>query len=87
MGAYFDSPGGAKFEPSQDHEWPRHHGVPAVYVGEVGERELEEMSGGDIGAFLRERSVSGEITIDRDSTVHHFRCRVCDRDLLLWDVR
>jgi uncharacterized protein CbrC (UPF0167 family) len=47
-------PGGESFEPWQDHEWPEHCGVPAGYLGEVGERELSAMADGDIEAFLRD---------------------------------
>jgi uncharacterized protein CbrC (UPF0167 family) len=37
---YADYPGGERFESWQDHEWPDRCGMPATYVGEVGEREL-----------------------------------------------
>jgi uncharacterized protein CbrC (UPF0167 family) len=32
-------PGGERFEPWQDQEWPFHCGVAARYLGEIGERE------------------------------------------------
>jgi uncharacterized protein CbrC (UPF0167 family) len=99
---YADYPGGERFEPWQDHEWPEHCGVPATYLGEVGERELTALAeGGDLEAFLREHDVDGgdpPITLDMvpphaprdgetwDSTIHHFRCTTCGRDLVLWDA-
>ena len=98
---YAGYPGGENFEPWQDHEWPEHCGAPAAYLGEVGERELAEMSGGDVETFLREHDVDRDgvpITLDMvpphtpadgeawDSTVHHFRCTSCGWDLLLWDA-
>lgn len=98
MDEYADFPGGENFKPWQDHEWPDHHDAPARYLGELGERELSELSGGNIAAFLEEHSILGDITVDMvpphapkdgevwDSTLHHFRCVVCNRDLLLWDA-
>jgi hypothetical protein len=98
MDEYADYPGGENFEPWQDHEWPEHHEMPARYLGEVGKRELVELSGGKVEPFLREHSVDGEISMDTvpphapapgeawDSTVHHFRCVVCEWDMLLWDA-
>jgi uncharacterized protein CbrC (UPF0167 family) len=98
---YADYPGGDRFEPWQDHEWPIHCNVPATYLGEVGERELSVLANGDIEAFLREHDASGgdpPITLDMvppraprdgevwDSTIHHFRCSSCRHDLLLWDA-
>jgi uncharacterized protein CbrC (UPF0167 family) len=102
MDEYAGYPGGEKFEPWQDHEWPEHCSVPATYLGEVGERELAALSGGDIEQFLRDHAVDqpedAPITLDMvpphapadgeawDSTIHHFRCTECGRDLLLWDA-
>ena len=101
MSEYADYPGGARFEPWQDHEWPVHCGVAATYFGEIGKRELTALAGGDVEAFLRENDVSGgdpPITLEMmpphaprpgevwDSTIHHFRCTSCGRDLLLWDA-
>ena len=103
MSEYADYPGGENFEPWQDQEWPEHCGVPATYLGEVGERELRALAkGGDLETFLREHDVSfgGDppITLDMvpphapregetwDSTIHHFRCTSCGRDLVLWDA-
>jgi uncharacterized protein CbrC (UPF0167 family) len=102
MSEYADYPGGEKFEPWQDHEWPFHCGVPATYVGEVGERELAVLANGvEMQTFLREHDVLGgdpPITLDMvpphapsegeawDSTIHHFHCTKCRRDLLLWDA-
>jgi uncharacterized protein CbrC (UPF0167 family) len=101
MSQYAVYPGGERFEPWQDHEWPEHCSVPAVYLGEIGERELTAMSGGDVEAFLRAHDAdpSAEpITLDMvpphapaegeawDSTIHHFRCATCGRDLVLWDA-
>ena len=98
---YAEYPGGENFEPWQDHEWPDHCGIPAAYLGEVGERELATMSGGDVESFLREHDVDRDgdpITLDMvpprapaegeawDSTIHHFRCTSCGWDLLLWDA-
>jgi hypothetical protein len=69
--------------------------------GEVGERELATMSGGEVESFLREHDAAptGElITLEMvpphapkegevwDSTIHHFRCTTCGWDLLLWDA-
>ena len=68
MSEYDDYPGGEKFEPWQDHEWPLHCGVPTTYLGEVGERELTTLANGDeIETFLREHDVFGgdpPITLD-----------------------
>jgi uncharacterized protein CbrC (UPF0167 family) len=99
MSEYADYPGGESFEPWQDQEWPEHCGVPARYLGEVGERELRELSGGDVEGFLQEHDVDGgTIAIEMvpphapapgeawDSTIHHFRCAACGWDLLLWDA-
>jgi uncharacterized protein CbrC (UPF0167 family) len=98
---YADYPGGDKFQPWQDQEWPEHCGVPATYLGQVGERELATLAnGGEIETFLREHDVDGEppIMLDMvpprapregetwDSTIHHFRCTSCGWDLLLWDA-
>ena len=98
---YAEYPGGENFEPWQDHEWPEHCGVPAAYLGEVGQRELATMSGGEVESFLREHDLDRDgdpITLDMvpphapaegeawDSTVHHFRCTSCGWDLLLWDA-
>jgi uncharacterized protein CbrC (UPF0167 family) len=99
---YAEYPGGEEFEPWQDHEWPLHCDVPATYLGEVGERELAVLAEGrDIETFLRTHDVSGgdpPITLDMvpphapaegqawDSTIHHFRCTNCGRELLLWDA-
>ena len=99
---YVDYPGGVRFQPWQDHEWPEHCGVAAIYLGEVGERELAALANGsEIETFLREHDVFGgdpPITLDMvpphapregetwDSTIHHFRCTSCGRDLLLWDA-
>jgi hypothetical protein len=75
--------------------------VPARYLGEVGERELIELSDGDIEDFLLRHDVHGGdplITLDMippqtpvagqtwDSTIHHFRCPDCGWDLLLRDA-
>jgi uncharacterized protein CbrC (UPF0167 family) len=96
-----DYPGGERFESWQDHEWPEHCGVPATYVGEVGERELAALAEGGLESFLREHDVHGgelPITVNMppphapregeawDSTIHHFRCTSCGWDLLLWDA-
>jgi uncharacterized protein CbrC (UPF0167 family) len=102
VGEYADYPGGEKFEPWQDHEWPDHCGAPATYLGEVGEAELATLAnGGDVETFLREHEVFGgdtPLSLDMvpphapaegeawDSTIHHFRCTTCSRDLLLWDA-
>jgi uncharacterized protein CbrC (UPF0167 family) len=101
VGEYADHPGGESFEPWQDHEWPLHCGLPSRYLGEVGERELRELSAGDVETFLREHAVDGDdvpIALDMvpphapapgeawDSTIHHFRCTSCGWDLLLWDA-
>jgi hypothetical protein len=66
--------------------------VPAVYLGEIGERELTAMSGGDVEGFLRAHDadlLEEPITLDMvpphappegeawDSTIHHFRCATC----------
>jgi uncharacterized protein CbrC (UPF0167 family) len=98
---YAGYPGGERFEPWQDHEWPEHCGAPSTYVGEVGERELAGLADGDLESFLEEHDVhSGEppITLDMvpphapregetwDSTIHHFRCTSCGWDLVLWDA-
>ena len=98
---YAEYPGGENFEPWQDYEWPEHCGVPAAYLGEVGQRELATMSGGHVESFLREHDVDRDgdpITLDMvppcapaegeawDSTIHHFRCTSCGWDLLLWDA-
>jgi uncharacterized protein CbrC (UPF0167 family) len=98
---YADYPGGEAFEPWQDHEWPLHCGVPATYLGEVGERELNALANDELETFLREHDVFGgepPITLDMvppyappegeawDSTIHHFRCTSCRWDLLLWDA-
>jgi len=51
MSEYADYPGGENFEPWQDHGWPEHCGVPATYLGEIGERELATLAaGGDVEA-------------------------------------
>lgn len=79
-----------------------HFGVPATYLGEVGERELTTLAnGGEIERFLGEHDVFGgdpPITLAMvpphapgdsgawDSTIHHFRCTSCAWDLLLWDA-
>ena len=98
---YAGYPGGERFEPWQDHEWPEHCGAPSTYVGEVGERELAGLADGDLESFLEEHDVhSGEppITLDMvlphapregetwDSAIHHFRCTSCGWDLVLWDA-
>ena len=98
---YVDYPGGKNFEPWQDHEWPDHCGLAAEYFGEVGKRELDSMSGGDILSFLDEHDVHRDgprLTLDHvpphapkpgeawDSTIHHFRCPGCGWDLLIWDA-
>jgi uncharacterized protein CbrC (UPF0167 family) len=98
---YAGYPGGDRFEPWQDHEWPLHCGVPARFLREVGERELAELSGGEVEEFLLQHDVYGgdpPITVDMipphtpasgeawDMTVHHFRCVACGWDLLLWDA-
>jgi uncharacterized protein CbrC (UPF0167 family) len=98
---YVDYPGGERFEPWQDHEWPMHCETPAQYVGEVGERELAELSGGDIEEFLVRHDVHGgdpPIILEMvpphapapgetwDSLIHHFRCAKCGWDLVLWDA-
>jgi uncharacterized protein CbrC (UPF0167 family) len=98
---YADYPGGEAFEPWQDHEWPLHCGVPATYLGEVGERELNALANDELETFLREHDVSGgdpPITLEMappyappegeawDSTIHRFRCTSCGWDLLLWDA-
>ena len=89
------------FESWQDHEWPEHCGAPATYLGEVAERELAAMSGGDVEAFLRVHDAEPTgvpISLDVvpphapregetwDSTIHHFRCVHCGWDLLIWDA-
>ena len=64
---YGSCPGSDAFEPSQDHEWPEHCREPAAYLGEVGERELTTISGGDVGRFLSQHDAAptGEpITLD-----------------------
>lgn len=102
MSEYADYPGGNRFEPWQDHEWPIHCGMPAAYLGEVGVRELTALASGvELERFLREHDVfDGDppITLDMvpphapgpdeewDSTIHHFRCTSCGWDLLLWDA-
>jgi uncharacterized protein CbrC (UPF0167 family) len=101
MGEYASYPGGDKFEPWQDYEWPIHCGAPAKYIGEVGERELAAMSGGRTEAFLLVHDVfEGDppIMLEMvpphaptageawDSTIHHFQCVACGWDLLLWDA-
>jgi uncharacterized protein CbrC (UPF0167 family) len=101
MEDYARYPGGDKFEPWQNHEWPYHCGVAAKYIGEVGQRELSVMSGGETEAFLLAHDVFGEdppITLEMvpprapaegeawDSTIHHFQCVACGWDLLLWDA-
>jgi uncharacterized protein CbrC (UPF0167 family) len=98
---YAEYPGGEAFEPWQDHEWPQHCGMPATYLGEVGQRELEGLAEGTLEQFLREHDVDPaepRITLDMvpphapehgevwDSTIHHFRCGSCGWDLLLWDA-
>jgi uncharacterized protein CbrC (UPF0167 family) len=98
---YAEYPGGERFEPWQDHEWPHHCRVPARYLGEVGERELAKVSGGDIATFLLRHDVHGgepPITLDMippqapapgeawEMTLHHFRCRECGWDLVLSDA-
>jgi uncharacterized protein CbrC (UPF0167 family) len=94
-------PGGDRFEPWQDHEWPYHCEVPARFVGEVGERELVQLSGGDVEALLLSHDVYGgdpPITLDMipphapapgeswDMTLHHFQCTECGWDLVLFDA-
>jgi uncharacterized protein CbrC (UPF0167 family) len=101
VNAYGDYPGGERFEPWQDHEWPKHCGVPATYLGEIGERELAVLARGDAEAFLQEHevfAVDPPITLDMvpphaprecetwESTIHHFRCTECGWDLFLWDA-
>ena len=102
MSDYADYPGGDGFEPWQDHEWPIHCGEPAVYLGEVGRRELATLASSvDVERFLREHEVFGgdpPLTLDMapphaprtgeawESTIHHFRCASCGWDLLLWDA-
>src|SRR6266516_1691005 len=101
MSQYAVYPGGERFEPWQNHEWPKHCSVPAGYLGEIGERELTAMSGGDVEAFLRAHYADPSeepITLDMvpphapaegeawDSTIHHFRCATCGWDLVLWDA-
>ena len=101
MSEYAGYPGGENFEPWQDHEWPEHCGVPAAYLGEVGERELAAMADGDAEMFLREHDAdpgAGPITLEMvpphapgedetwDSTIHHFRCTNCGWDLFIWDA-
>ena len=54
---YAGYPGGERFEPWQDHEWPEHCGAPSTYVGEVGERELAGLADGDLESFLEEHDV------------------------------
>jgi hypothetical protein len=99
---YAAYPSGDKFEPWQDHDWPEHCSAPAAYLGEVGCRELEAMSGGDLETFLREHDaepVEGHpIALEMvpphappegeawESTIHHFCCGACGWDLLLWDA-
>jgi uncharacterized protein CbrC (UPF0167 family) len=98
---YAQYPGGESFKPWQDHEWPEHCSVPATSIGEIGERELAAMSGGDIERFLREHDTErseGLITLDMvpphapaegeawDGTIHHFRSTKCGWDLLLSDA-
>jgi uncharacterized protein CbrC (UPF0167 family) len=98
---YAGYPGGERFLPWQDHEWPEHCGVPARYLGDVGERELRAMNSGDVEGFLREHDAEPTgypITLDQvpphapaegeewDSTIHHFRCTNCGWNLLLWDA-
>jgi uncharacterized protein CbrC (UPF0167 family) len=52
---YSEFPGGERFEPWQDHEWPMHCDAPATYLGEVGLRELTILAnGGEVETFLRE---------------------------------
>jgi uncharacterized protein CbrC (UPF0167 family) len=101
VNAYGDYPGGEAFEPWQDHEWPEHCGVPATYLGEIGNGELAMLAGGDAEAFLQEHevfAVDPPITLDMvpphapregetwESTIHHFRCTDCGWDLFLWDA-
>ena len=102
MSEYADYPGGDKFEPWQDHEWPIHCGAAARYLGEVGARELTALANGvKLTKFLCEHDAfDGDppITLDMvpphaprpgeawDSTIHHFRCVSCGWDLLLWDA-
>jgi uncharacterized protein CbrC (UPF0167 family) len=101
VSAYAGYPGGERFEPWQDHEWPEHGGVPATYLGEIGERELAMLAGGDAERFLQEHevfAVDPPITLDMvpphapregkawESTIHHFRCSDCGWDLFLWDA-
>ena len=102
MNEYAEFPGVDRFQPWQDHEWPMHCDAPATYRGEIGERELTTLAnGGEVETFLREHEVFGcdpPITLDMvpphapghdetwDSTIHHFRCANCGRDLLLWDA-
>jgi uncharacterized protein CbrC (UPF0167 family) len=98
---YADYPGGQNFQPWQDHEWPEHCGVPATYLGEIGERELKVLANGDVETFLREHDVNAggpPITLEMvpphspregevwSSTIHHFRCTTCGWDLMLWDA-
>jgi uncharacterized protein CbrC (UPF0167 family) len=102
MSEYADYPGGENFEPWQDHEWPDHCGVPATYLGEIGQRELATLAaGGDVEAFLQRHEVlpaDPPVTLDMvpphapaedetwESTIHHFRCTNCSRDMFLWDA-
>jgi uncharacterized protein CbrC (UPF0167 family) len=95
---YAAYPGGDRFEPWQDHGWPEHCGQPARYLGEIGERELAELGGGDAAGFLQEHALDPDITMEMvpphapadgeawDSTIHDFVCAVCGRHLLLWDA-
>ena len=100
MSGYDEFPGGDRFEPWQDHEWPDHCGQDARYVGEVGERELAALSGGEVMSFVREHLESGaEFIVEEaipphapapgeawDSTIHQFECVVCQRPILIWDM-
>lgn len=101
MSEHAGYPGGEGFETWQDHDWPEHCGLPATYLGEVGERELAALAAGDLESFLREHDVYGgdpPITLDMvpphapregetwESTIHHFRCTSCGWDLVLWDA-
>ena len=102
MSEYEGYPGAERFQPWQDYDWPFHCDVPAEYLGEIGERELAVLSGGDAENFLLQHDClnGGEppITLDMipphapapgeawDMTVHHFRCTECGWDLVLWDA-
>jgi uncharacterized protein CbrC (UPF0167 family) len=57
MSDYECYPGGERFEPWQDQEWPFHCSVPARYLGEIGEREIAKLSGSKVEEYVLQHDV------------------------------